>query len=122
MPIRVSSAEENTLYMLHNSYIVVISCVHPYHQYTYLMFSLTLSYTHTHTHTHTQGGLIIDDIFPEGNAYRDARLCIGDRIIEIDDQDFTQKTLAQALLALSATTPLMSLKVIREPADEGKHG
>ena len=39
---------------------------------------------------------------------------MGDRILGIDGQDFTQKTLAQATLAMSATIPLMRLTVARE--------
>ena len=77
-------------------------------------------YTHTHTHTHTQGGFIIEDIFVEGNAYRDGRLSIGDRILAIDGEDFTQKTLAQASLALCAPLPLMKLTVLRESFEDGE--
>ena len=67
-----------------------------------------------------QGGLLIDEIFPDGNAYRDGRLSVGDRIIEIDGQDFSQKTLAQATLALSAAVPLMRLTVMRQIEDDGE--
>lgn len=65
-----------------------------------------------------QGVIIIDDIFPEGNAYRDGRLCIGDRILEINDENFTNRTLAEATLALSGVVPLIRLAVLREYLDE----
>ena len=45
---------------------------------------------------------------------------MGDRIIEIDGQDFSQKTLAQATLALSAAVPLMRLTVMRQIEDDGE--
>ena len=67
-----------------------------------------------------QGGLLIDEIFSDGNAYRDGRLSVGDRIIGIDGQDFTQKTLAQATLALSSTQPLLKLTVMRETVEDGE--
>ena len=47
---------------------------------------------------------------------------MGDRIIEIDGQDFSQKTLAQATLALSAAVPLMRLTVMRQIEDDGEGG
>ncbi len=62
----------------------------------------------------------MEEIFSEGNAYRDGRLCIGDKILEIDGQDFTQKSLAQAMLALSSSTPLLRLTVYRDTLDEGE--
>lgn len=46
--------------------------------------------------------------------FRDGRLCVGDRILEIDDNDVTQKSLAQVTLAMSAPVPLMRLTVYRE--------
>ena len=67
-----------------------------------------------------QSGLLIEEIFPDGNAYRDGRLSIGDRIIEIDGQDFSQKTLAQATLALSAAVPLIRLTVMRQIEEDGE--
>ena len=63
--------------------------------------------------------IIIDDIFPEGNACRDGRLSVGDRILEINDKDFTNRTLAEATLALGGVVPLMRLTVLREPINEG---
>ena len=67
-----------------------------------------------------QCGLLIEEIFPDGNAYRDGRLSVGDRIIEIDGQDFSQKTLAQATLALSAAVPLIRLTVMRQIEEDGE--
>jgi len=52
-------------------------------------------------------------------VFKDGRLCPGDRILEIDGCDVTQKTLAQATLAMSAPVPLMKLTVYRDPC-EGK--
>ena len=68
----------------------------------------------------SQGVIIIDDVFPEGNACRDGRLCIGDRILEINDEDFSNRTLAEATLALSAVVPLMKLVILREYFEEGE--
>ena len=68
----------------------------------------------------SQGGILIDEIFSDGNAYRDGRLSAGDRIIEVDGQDFSQKTLAQATLALSSAQPLLKLTVLRESIEDGK--
>ncbi len=62
----------------------------------------------------------MEEIFPEGNVYRDGRLCIGDKILEIEGQDFTQKSLAQAMLALSASTPLLRLTVYRDSLEDGE--
>ena len=64
--------------------------------------------------------IIIDDIFPDGNAHRDGRLCIGDRILEINDEDFANRTLAEATLALGGVVPLMRLTIYRECMDEGE--
>ena len=64
-----------------------------------------------------QGGLVIEEVFVEGNAYRDGRLCPGDRIVAIDDDDITGRSLAEATLLLSTPVPLMRLSVVR---DEGK--
>ncbi len=66
--------------------------------------------------------IIIDDIFPEGNACRDGRLSIGDRILEINNKDFANRTLAEAMLALGGVVPLMRLIVLREPLEEGRCG
>ena len=60
-----------------------------------------------------QGGLVIEEIFVEGNAYRDGRLCPGDHIIAIDDDDITGRSLAEATLLLSTPVPLMKLTVVR---------
>ena len=60
-----------------------------------------------------QGGLVIEEIFAEGNAYRDGRLCPGDRIIAVDDDDITGRSLAEATLLLSTPVPLMKLTVVR---------
>lgn len=68
----------------------------------------------------SQGGILIEEIFSDGNAYRDGRLSAGDRIIEIDGQDFSQKTLAQATLALSSAQPLLKLTILRESVEDGK--
>jgi hypothetical protein len=64
--------------------------------------------------------LIIDDIFPEGNVHRDGRLCIGDRILEINGEDFANRSLAEATLALGGVVPLMKLAIYRECLDEGE--
>ncbi len=53
--------------------------------------------------------------------FRDGRLCVGDRIVEIDGSDCTQKTLAQVTLAMSAPMPLMRLTVHREPMEGELH-
>ena len=42
--------------------------------------------------------------------------------LQIDQQDFTLKSVAQARLALSSTTPLVSLVVLRTPEEFGKCG
>jgi len=60
----------------------------------------------------------VDQIFPEGVAAKDNRLRLGDRIVEINDVDITQKTFAQACLALGGTTPLLKLVVYRQSVDE----
>ncbi len=49
--------------------------------------------------------------------FRDGRLCIGDRILEIDGNDVTQSTLAQATLALSALVPIIKVSVYREHSE-----
>ena len=67
-------------------------------------------------HLIIQGGLVIEEVFVEGNAYRDGRLCPGDRIVAIDDDDITGRSLAEATLLLSTPVPLMRLSVVR---DEG---
>ena len=61
---------------------------------------------------------MIEQIFPEGVAAKDGRLGIGDRILEINEVDITQKTFAQACLALGGTTPLLKLVVFRQSVDE----
>ena len=61
-----------------------------------------------------KGGLIIEEIFLEGNAYRDGRLYPGDRIVAVDDDDITGRSLAEATLLLSTPVPLMKLMVIRD--------
>lgn len=58
----------------------------------------------------------------EGNAHRDGRLCIGDRILEINGEDFSSRTLAEAMLALGGVVPLMRLTIYRECLDEGVLG
>lgn len=63
--------------------------------------------------------IIIDDIFVEGNAHRDGRLCIGDRILEINGEDYASRTLAEAMLALGGVVPLMRLTIYRDCLDEG---
>ena len=56
---------------------------------------------------------MIEEIFAEGNAYRDGRLCPGDRIVAVDDDDITELNLAEATLLLSTPIPLMKLTIIR---------
>lgn len=65
-----------------------------------------------------QGGLIIEEIFDEGNAYRDGRLCPGDRIIAVDDDDITGLDLAEATLLLSTPVPLIKLTVVRNGGEK----
>ena len=65
-----------------------------------------------------QGGLIIEEIFDEGNAYRDGRLCSGDRIIAVDDDDITGLDLAEATLLLSTPVPLIKLTVVRNGGEK----
>jgi len=65
-----------------------------------------------------QGGVVVEQIFPEGVAAKDARLRVGDRILEINEVDITQKTFAQACLALGGTTPLLKLVIFRQSIDE----
>ena len=56
---------------------------------------------------------MIEEIFAEGNAYRDGRLCPGDRIVAVDDDDITELNLAEATLLLSTPIPLMKLTILR---------
>jgi len=63
---------------------------------------------------------VIDEIFPDGNAFRDGRLCIGDKILEINDEDIMTRSLAEATRALGAVVPLIRLTVYREFLDESK--
>jgi len=65
-----------------------------------------------------QGGVVVEQIFSEGVAAKDARLRVGDRILEINEVDITQKTFAQACLALGGTTPLLKLVIFRQSIDE----
>ena len=50
----------------------------------------------------------------------DGRLCVGDIILQIDRQDVSQMTLAQATLALSSTSPLLRLSVYRPGLEESE--
>lgn len=79
-------------------------------------------YTHKHTLINVlsllQGGVIVEQIFPEGVAAKDGRLRLGDWILEINEVDITHKTFAQTCLALGSTTPLLKLKVLRQSVDE----
>jgi len=64
--------------------------------------------------------IVIDEIFPEGNAFRDGRLCIGDKILEINDEDIMTRSLAEASLALGAVVPLIRITVYRDFLDESE--
>ena len=92
------------------------------------------------------GGLLIEEIFPEGNAYFDGRLIegepsvqkwfcqslpsiynpvsififnTGDIILQIDRQELSHMSLAQATLALSTSSPLLTLTVYRPAMEDG---
>jgi C-terminal processing protease CtpA/Prc len=66
------------------------------------------------------GGLLIEEIFPEGNAYFDGRLIEGDIIMQIDRQELSHMSLAQATLALSTSSPLLTLTVYRPAMEDAE--
>lgn len=58
-------------------------------------------------------GIIIHDIYQNGAAYRDRRLCIGDQILRVNDIDLCEATHEQALNALRQTSESVRLLVHR---------
>jgi multiple PDZ domain protein len=66
------------------------------------------------------GGLLIEEIFTEGNAFLDGRLVEGDIIVQIDRQELSHMTLAQATLALGTSSPLLRLGIYRPSMEDSE--
>ena len=73
-------------------------------------------------YSHLQGCIIVDEVFPEGNAGRDGRLCPGDQILSVNGMDCAHAALSQANLALSAPNAITTITVFREIQDESECG
>ncbi|XP_013397282.1 E3 ubiquitin-protein ligase LNX isoform X3 [Lingula anatina] len=64
--------------------------------------------------------VVIQEIFPEGVVAKDGRLAQGDQILEVNGEDLTLATHAQARQALKTLYPICRLTVYREKAEESQ--
>lgn len=64
--------------------------------------------------------IVIQEIFPDGVVAKDGRLAPGDQILEVNGEDLTLASHAQARQALKATYSICRLTVYREKAEESQ--
>lgn len=65
-----------------------------------------------------QGGILVQDIFPEGGVAKDGRLKFGDQILELSGEDFRNITHAKALAHLRLTPAKVG--IVEESSTAGK--
>ncbi|CAH1392546.1 unnamed protein product [Nezara viridula] len=68
------------------------------------------------------GAVVVNEIYPDGAAFKDRRLKPGDQILEINNEDFRNITNNKALSVLRQTPSKVRMVVYREDVPEGKEG
>ncbi|CAG5128603.1 unnamed protein product, partial [Candidula unifasciata] len=58
--------------------------------------------------------IIVSEIYDNGAAAKDGRLCVGDQILEVNGEDLTDATHASALQVLRQTTSIVKMAVYRD--------
>ncbi|XP_066905977.1 multiple PDZ domain protein isoform X3 [Halyomorpha halys] len=68
------------------------------------------------------GAVVVNEIYPDGAAFKDGRLKPGDQILEINNEDFRNITNNKALAVLRQTPSKVRMVIYREEVPEGKEG